>query len=91
MTLEKLLFLYNFRLYRDDFSNEQSKENSDIIRIYIDYKNWFEFGIYDWYENELKEENIKKILTKELLNKKVDFFSVDDDMNMFKIYLKEEW
>lgn len=90
MTLEKLLFLYNFRLYRDDFSNEQSKENSDIIRIYIDYKNWFEFGIYDWYENELKEENIKKILTKELLNKKVDFFSVDDDMNMFKIYLKEE-
>lgn len=90
MTLEKLLFLYNFRLYMDDFSNEQSKENSDIIRIYIDYKNWFEFGIYDWYENELKEENIKKILTKELLNKKVDFFSVDDDMNMFKIYLKEE-
>lgn len=90
MTLEKLLFLYNFRLYRDDFSNEQSKENSDIIRVYIDYKNWFEFGICDWYENELKEENIKKILTKELLNKKVDFFSVDDDMNMFKIYLKEE-
>ena len=90
MTLEKLLFLYNFRLYRDDFSNEQSKENSDIIRIYIGYKNWFEFGINDWHENEVKEENIKKILTKELLNKKVDFFSVDDDMNMFKIYLKEE-
>lgn len=89
MILEELLNLYDFRLYRDDL-RDGNKENSNTIRIYLDYKNWFEFGIDDWSSNETKAENIKMVLDKDLLKRKVEIFSVNDDMNMLVVYLVEK-
>lgn len=89
MTLEELLNIYNFRLYRDDLRDE-NKENSNTIRIYLDYRNWFEFGIDDWSSDKTKSENIKKVLDKYLLKRKVESFSVNDDMNMLVVYLVEK-
>ena len=89
MKLEELLKLYNFRLYRTDL-HDNNKENSNTIRIYLDFQNWFEFGIDDWSSDEQKATNIKRILTEDILNKEVDSFRVDDDMNIFVVYLKEK-
>ncbi len=88
MTLEELLNLYNFRLYRDDLRDE-NKENSNTIRIYLNCFSWFEFGIDDWSSDGIKANNIKKILDKNLLNREVESFNVNDDMNMLTVYLAE--
>ena len=89
MKLEELLNLYNFRLYREDL-RDNNKENSNTIRIYLDYENWFEFGIDDWCSDKTKEENIKKALNKSILEQEVESFKVDDDMDIFVVYLKEK-
>lgn len=89
MKLEELLNLYNFRLYREDL-RDNNKENSNTIRIYLDYENWFEFGIDDWSSDKTKEENIKKALNKSILEQEVESFKVDDDMYIFVVYLKEK-
>lgn len=56
----------------------------------MDYENWFEFGIDDWSSDKTKEENIKKVLDKTLLKWEVESFSVNDDMDIFVVYLKEK-
>lgn len=86
MKLEQLLELYNFRLYRDDL--QKNKENTDVIRIYLNYDTWFEFGIDDWGINEFKKSNINKILIKDILNRKVESFNVDSDSNTLFVYLE---
>ena len=87
MKLIDLLEKHNFRLYRDDLESESKKQNSNIIRIYLDYNNWFEFGINDWGNKEERMNSIKKILTKDILNMTVYNFQVDDDMEILIINL----
>lgn len=88
MILKDLLNLYNFRLYRDDIQSNYLKEDTSTVRIYIDIDMWFEFGICDWSNNEVKRESIEKILTKDILNKEVDYFNVNDENNLFSVHLK---
>lgn len=90
MKLIDLLELHDFRLYRTDLQTERFKQNSNTIRIYLDYNEWFEFGIYDWSNREEKTKGIKKVLTKEILNRVVSSFQTDDEMNILTIELKSE-
>ena len=88
MSLKELLKIYNFRLYRSDCEN--NKENTNTIRIYLDCGEWFEFGIDDWSTDENKIGIIRKVLTKEILKRQVDYFTVDEDMNILVVYLQNE-
>ena len=92
MKLIDLLSVYNFRLYRDDLKTNYAKENSSTIRI-VFYendsfnRNWFEFGVNDWCEREEVIKTIKKVLNKEMLDRKVDSIQVDD-LEILEITLK---
>lgn len=88
MVLKELLKIYNFRLYRSDCEN--NKENTNTIRIYLDSDEWFEFGIDDWGTDEYKMGIIRKVLTKEILKRQVDYFAVNEDMNILTVYLKNK-
>lgn len=88
MSLKQLLKIYNFRLYRSDCEN--NKENTNIIRIYLGDGEWFEFGINDWSTDENKMDIIRKVLTKEILKRQVDYFTVDEDVNILVVYLQNE-
>lgn len=91
MKLIDLLSVYNFRLYRDDLTTNYAKDNSQTIRITYweeDFKrNWFEFGINDYYPKEEVIKTIKKVLSKEILNREVDNIQVDD-LEILEITLK---
>lgn len=92
MKLIDLLSVYNFRLYRDDLTTTYAKENSQTIRITFwedegFKRNWFEFGIYDYYQKEEVIKTIKKVLNKEILNREVDNIQVDD-LEILEITLK---
>lgn len=88
MKLIDLLEIHDFRLYRTDLTTQRLKENSNTIRIYFDYDNWFEFGLNDWNNKEEKTKDIKKILTKDILNRTVSSFQTDDEMNILIINLE---
>ena len=90
MKLIELLELHDFRLYRDDLKTERAKENSNTIRICLDYNEWFEFGFNDWCNCNEKINNIKKILTNDILNRKVSCFQVNDELGILEIWLKSE-
>ena len=92
MKLIDLLSVYNFRLYRDDLRTNYAKENSQTIRIVFYEKdcfnrNWFEFGVNDWFEKEEVIKTIKRVLSKEILNREVDNIQVDD-LEILEISLK---
>lgn len=88
MKLEELLELYNFRLYRDDL--QKNKENTDVIRIYLNCDTWFEFGIDDLGETADKKEQLHTVLHKELLDREVEYIHTEDVTGMLLIYLKEK-
>lgn len=90
MKLKDLLEKHDFRLYRTDLQTQRLKENSNTIRICWGYDEWFEFGFNEWKDREEKLNNIKKILTKEILNREVECFQSDDEMNILVINLKED-
>ena len=90
MKLVELLKMHDFRLYRSDLQSEFKKQNSNTIRIQLDYNNWFEFGFNDWSNRQEKINDIRKILTKEVLNRDVRDFQVDDEMDILVINLKED-
>ena len=90
MKLIELLELHDFRLYRTDLQTERAKENSNTIRIYLEYNEWFEFGFNDWFNCNEKMNNIRKILTKDILNRKVRSFQVNDEIEILEINLEVE-
>ena len=90
MKLLDLLEKHDFRLYRHDLESDIKKQNTNIIRIYLDCYNWFEFGIDDWKEKEETMKNVKKILTKDILNRNVDDFQVDDGLEILVINLENK-
>jgi len=90
MKLIDILKTYNFRLV--DSIDGRSIENTQTIRIYPDTYDqmsyWFEFGLEDFHS--YKEEGLlrfKEILNKELLNRKVQSISQNNDLNICEIYL----
>ena len=88
MKLIDLLEKHDFKFYRYDLESNNKKYDTNSIRIYVDCYNWFEFGIDDWREKEETIKIIKKILTKDLLNRDVEGFQVDNDIEILKINLK---
>ena len=86
MKLINLLEKHDFRLYRSDLTTQRLKENSNTIRIYFDYDNWFEFGINDWINRTEKMNSIRKILTQNLCFCVIQTFILQVIIrNLFKI------
>lgn len=90
MRLIELLEMHDFRLYRQDLVPERLKQNSNTVRIHLSYNEWFEFGINEWTNREDKINNIKQIITKDVLNRKVQMFQVNEDLGILEITLDEE-
>lgn len=89
ITLRDILELINFRRIESELERSY-QENSNTIRIYLDFKDWFEFGIYDFaYEGE-REDRVGKILTKELLDSEVTSIHSIDGLNLIAIWINTE-
>lgn len=97
MKLIDLLERYNFRYIMPNCDNEEKSNNTNIIRIYYgeefpnQNRQWFEFGIYDYYGTRNTMQAIKSIIKEDILNKEVHFFCYDDDLDVICIYVGEEW
>lgn len=84
MKLSELIELYNFKQFHGD------KEDTQIIRIYLDISEWFEFGVNDWGYQSGKESIVKKVLPKKLLEREVTSFNYDNDRDVFSVWLEYE-
>lgn len=82
MTLREFLKLFNFR-----FFDERGKENSDTIRIMFDFNDWFEFGIYDFGDEDDRNKLIERSINKKVLDTEVS--SIDTQELCIRIWLKE--
>lgn len=87
--LEQILILYYFRRINERNANDEAYDN-DIVRVYYDdFNRHFEFGIDDIGEDTDKKEQLRKILSKEMLDREVDSIQTDYVTGMLCIYLKE--
>ena len=90
LKLKDFLNLYNFRRYREDVP-EYKRNDTDIIRIYLDTnigKNRFiEFGIYDFSEDEYKENIYNSFLKDDILDTNIESINFDYDLNVLMIWL----
>ena len=87
--LEQILMLYYFRRINERNANDEEYDN-DVVRVYYDvYMRHFEFGIDDIGEDTDKKEQLRKILSKEMLDREVDSIQTDYVTDMLCIYLKE--
>lgn len=90
ITLEQILMLYYFRKVNERNANGEEYDN-DVVRVYYDeYMRHFEFGIDDIGEDTDKKEQLRKILSKEMLDREVDSIQTDYVTGMLLIYLKEK-
>lgn len=91
MKLRELIDLYNFRQYRDEIKLESLKYDTNIVRIYFDENigtnHYVEFGIYDFGEDEYKQEIYETFINKKMLERKVESIYFDYDLNTFCIHL----
>lgn len=87
--LENVLDLINFRKINvDEEPMSYYYFDSMSVRIYLDKKDpYFDFGVYDFGENTYNI--IKEVLNSDLLNRKVESITYEEEINMLAIYLEE--
>lgn len=94
LTLKDLLDLYNFRNYRSEIEIESLRYDTSIIRIYLDEKisshKYIEFGIYDFSEEEYKEEIYNEFINENTLKRKITSLYYDDNLSIFCIVLGDK-
>ena len=91
MKLLDVLMKYNFRYYRTDIPSEfeYKREDTHIVRIYLDNDNYIEFGICDYYSDDNKKKTIEKFINEDVLQREVEHFYHDYELDTFCIILKE--
>ena len=96
ITFKQFIYTYNFRYVNDIKQNGDYDNDTCIIRIYPPSENheknrWFEFGIYDFSEDEYKWKICKTVLSPEILNSYVEQICYNTDYNnVVTVYLTKK-
>ena len=91
MKFKEFIKTYNFRYVND--LGERSNLDTQTIRIYpaeYERNKWFEFGVYDFSEEEYKMEICESVLNKEIMESYVEIISMNPDLEkVVTVYLKK--
>ena len=95
MTFKQFIYTYCFR-HVNDFRDDEAQFDTTIIRIYPPVDNyerhrWFEFGVYDFSEDEYKWSICEQVLSKEILNSFVSEIEYNSEReNVVHVYLDKK-
>lgn len=93
MKFKEFIKTYNFRYVND--LGERYNLDTQTIRIYPDNDDigrnyWFEFGVYDFGEEEYKMDICESVLSKEIMESYVEIISMNPDLEkVVTVYLKK--
>lgn len=96
ITFKQFIYTYNFRYVNNIKQNGDYDNDTCIIRIYPatetnERNRWFEFGIYDFSEDDYKWNICENVLSKEILNSYIESISYNEDYNnVVTIYLTKD-
>ena len=94
MKFKEFIKTYNFRYVND--LGERYNLDTQTIRIYPpskDYERnkWFEFGVYDFSEEEYKIDICESVLSKEIMESYVESISMNPDLEkVVTVYLTKK-
>lgn len=94
MRFREFLETYNFRYVND--LGERYNLDTQTIRIYPDNEDkgrdyWFEFGVYDFGEEESKMGICESVLNKEIMESYVESISMNPDLEkVVTVYLRKK-